>query len=123
MSKAKKKQERESREEKGFAIPSFPDFAFIVELESVVLITTEPVATFPHYRFPTTTPEECDKVFAAAEEIAINKKCHVVDALNFNADDPHTYDPVARNASHAAFKTSINALQAEIREGRRVPHS
>ena len=118
MSKSKKKKEKEGKEEKGFTIPPFPDFIFVVELEDKVLMTSESITecVFPYYRFDTTTAEGCDKAFKAAENIANTKKCNVVDAVNFNIDDPYVYNPITREANRKLLIDSINVERAKLRE-------
>src|SRR5277367_2929616 len=118
MSKSKKKKEKENKEQKGFAIPPSPDFIFVVELEGKVLVTSEPITecVFPHYRFETTTAEGFHEAFKAAEDIANNKGCDVIDAVSFSSEDPDVYNPKKREAQHKAFWIGINAERVNIRE-------
>lgn len=119
MSKSKKKKAKKEKELKqDFAIPPFPDFAFVIEVADKVVISEESldVLSHPHYLFDVSTPEGCDRAFAFADEIANRKQCLVVDALNFNLDDPLIYDPEKRKISQAACTALFRDESEKIRE-------
>jgi hypothetical protein len=70
---------------------SFPYTVFVVELDDFILITGFPIeiCIFPCYRFD----GDGNAAFDAADDIA--KQCNklVVDAVNFDIDNPQIYDP------------------------------
>jgi|SRR5271168_4707560 len=111
MTKSKKKEAKEGKE---LSIPPLPDPIFVIELENEVLITAFAIeeCSSPHYRFD----NDCDGAFKAATDIATKKKILITDAVNYNIDDPHTYDPVKLEAQNTALMLIINAERAKVRE-------
>lgn len=101
-----------SKEKKKLSIPPYPDTIFVVELDKHILITGFPITEciFPIYRFDKNLPE----AFEAAENIAMENKKLVVNAIDFHLHDPLIYDPFKIQEQMENLIASVDKARAQI---------